>query len=133
MIVNIIAIINFPVGPAFLLCIRVLALVHIEPAAPTPLAGANFTPRCARSELLDTRVMFANFELSTGGLVAADVKPKRTRTDLGCLPCMCSSPITQSAGLSGSVPRLWGFRTDVSAMCSLIDRLHNRSTEEEEV
>lgn len=31
--------------------------------------------------------MFANFELSTGGLVAADVKPKRTRTDLGCLPC----------------------------------------------
>lgn len=31
--------------------------------------------------------MFANFELSSGGLVAADVKPKRTRTDLGCLPC----------------------------------------------
>ncbi|KAI5194270.1 hypothetical protein E4T39_08701 [Aureobasidium subglaciale] len=31
--------------------------------------------------------MFANFELSSGGLVAADFKPKRTRTDLGCLPC----------------------------------------------
>ncbi|KAI4716026.1 hypothetical protein E4T48_07771 [Aureobasidium sp. EXF-10727] len=31
--------------------------------------------------------MFANFELSSGGLVAADVKPKRTRTDQGCLPC----------------------------------------------
>jgi hypothetical protein len=45
--------------------------------------------------------MFANFELSRGGLVAADVKPKRTRTDLGCLPCMYSPPshITQSDGL----------------------------------
>ena len=45
--------------------------------------------------------MFANFELSSGGLVAADVKPKRTRTDLGCLPCMYSPPnhiITQSDG-----------------------------------
>jgi hypothetical protein len=56
--------------------------------------------------------MFANFELSSGGLVAADVKPKRTRTDLGCLPCMYYSRsflLHNPTGLLGSVPILRGF------------------------
>lgn len=55
--------------------------------------------------------MFANFELSSGGLVAADVKPKRTRTDLGCLPCTClSSPYqaARSTGMYGPARTLWG-------------------------
>lgn len=47
--------------------------------------------------------MFANFELSSGGLVAADVKPKRTRTDLGCLPCTCLSSPYPAAQVYGHV------------------------------
>jgi hypothetical protein len=76
--------------------------------------------------------MFANFELSRGGLVAADVKPKRTRTDLGCLPCMYS-PITlhNPTGLFGPVLCIVGlYYSDTS---SQLTPIIIRSAKEEEM
>jgi hypothetical protein len=93
------------------LAVEILAgLVSFEQAAPADVDGE---PHSAMRLQLNSwkPVMFANFELSRGGLVAADVKPKRTRTDLGCLPCMYSpNHVTQSDGLvrtSSCIARLY--------------------------
>jgi hypothetical protein len=76
--------------------------------------------------------MFANFELSSGGLVAADVKPKRTRTDLGCLPCTYSpNHIAQSDGLVRISACIVGAL--YSDTCSQLTPIIVRSAKEEEM